>query len=214
MFMDMEYYINIIISSRMIDSLTLLSRCCCFRMCITMRTWLPLLNTKPAVIFTYRHPLEVAMSLAKRQNFKLAYGLRLWMQYNKAAVLNSADLCRVLSSNNAILADPLSETKRIANELTTKCNVPSPPRTIDQVVVESFVDTSLQHNRNKLKEKEADEKVLAQHGDCIVKDFESKELEGSPQYERDMDLYLKAMKLYCDFESGEAYKAAYEWPEV
>ena len=183
-------------------------------MCITMRTWLPLLNTKPAIIFTYRHPLEVALSLGKRQGFKLAYGLRLWIQYNKAAVLNSADLCRVLSSNNAVLKDPLNETKRIADELTKNCNVPPPPKMIDMAVVNSFVDTSLQHGKNQLKKKDAEKRVLTKHGDCEVKEYDSVETPGSDAQQREMDLYLKAMKLYCDFESGEAYREDYEWPDA
>lgn len=177
-----------------------------------MRTWLPLLNSKPAVIFTYRHPLEVALSLQKRQGFKLSRGLRLWIQYNKAAVVNSVDLCRVLSSNNAILADPLNETKRIANELTTKCNVPSPPRMLEQNVVDTFVDTSLQHGKNKLKKTADDKQVLEKHGDCEVKDFDSSEVIGSAAWKMEREIYLKAMKLYCDFESGEAYKDDYQWP--
>ena len=184
-------------------------------MCITMRTWLPLLNTKPAIIFTYRHPLEVALSLAKRQGFKLAYGLRLWIQYNQAAVQNSADLCRVLSSNNAVLADPFNETKRIVDELTTKCNVPKPPKMIDTKVVNSFVDTSLQHGRNQLKKKDALKRVLVTFGnDCEVKEYDSSEIVGSQAQQREKDLYLKAMKVYCDFESGEAYKDTYQWPDL
>ena len=185
------------------------------RMCITLRTWLPLLNSKPAIIFTYRHPLDVALSLAKRNEFPLARGLQLWMQYNKAALQNSADLCRVFSSNNAVLEDPLKEAKRIADELTNKCNVPPPPKMIDSKVVNSFVDTSLQHGKNQLKTKNAQNRsVLETHGDCEVKEYDSVEVPGSPAQEREMDLYLKAMKIYCDFESGEAYKDTYDWPDV
>lgn len=183
-------------------------------MCITLRTWLPLLDTKPAVIFTYRHPLEVALSLHKRQRFTLTRGLRLWIYYNKAAVLNSVDLCRVFSSNNAVLADPLNETKRIANELSTKCKVPSPPKMIDQSIVNNFVDTSLQHNKKELNKKADMKRVLETHGDCEVKDFDSKERPGTLAQKIEKQMYLTAMKLYCDFESGDAYKDDYVWPDV
>jgi len=37
------------------------------RLCITVRTWLPLLEYTPAIVFQYRHPLEVALSLQKRE---------------------------------------------------------------------------------------------------------------------------------------------------
>jgi hypothetical protein len=36
------------------------------RMCITLKTWIPLFTNEPAAIFTYRHPLEVALSLKKK----------------------------------------------------------------------------------------------------------------------------------------------------
>jgi hypothetical protein len=190
------------------------------RMCITMRTWLPLLNNKPAIIFTYRHPLEVAMSLANRQNFQLSHGLRLWIHYNKAAVLNSSDLCRVVSSNNAVLANPLGETKRIASELTSKCNVPPSPKIIDQKIVDSFVDPTLQHNKNQLKSKENERKIIKTFNDgkCLVKEFDSSIKGGGGRHQSkqekgyEMNMYLTAMKVYCDFESGEAYKDSYVWP--
>lgn len=50
------------------------------RLCITLRTWLPLLNTIPAILFTYRHPLDVALSLHNRaeEHFRMGRGLKLW----------------------------------------------------------------------------------------------------------------------------------------
>ena len=179
------------------------------RMCITIRTWLPFLNSKPAVVFTYRHPLEVAMSLHKREaGFTIMRGLRLWIGYNKAAVQNSADLCRVLSSNNAVFADPLGETQRIVDELT-KCGVPAPPKKITQSVIDGFVDPTLQHSKKTLDKKT----VLKTYGDCEVEAFDSL-LDEGPMKQREMDMYLTAMKIYCDFQSGKAYKSDYEWPEA
>jgi hypothetical protein len=70
------------------------------RLCITLRTWLPLLNFIPAVIFTYRHPYDVAMSLHVRyEQYKIARGLKLWYIYNKRAIQQSMDLCRVVTSH-------------------------------------------------------------------------------------------------------------------
>eukprot|EP01083_Nonionella_stella_P092185 257956_1 len=183
------------------------------RMCITLRTWLPLLDSKPAVIFTYRNPLEVAMSLAKREGgFTLMRGLKLWLAYNKAAVQNSSDLCVVRSSNNDVLKDPLNVTKKISKELTTKCGVPAPPSEITQEIVDGFVDPTLQHNKRKLEKKNAGKKVLKTfNGNCDVFEFKSK-LPGIRQ-EKEKEIYLKAMKVYCDFESGDAYSDDYEWPE-
>ena len=147
------------------------------RMCITLRTWLPLLDSKPAVLFTYRKPLSVAKSLHKRDGLTLAYGLKLWILYNKGSLQNSAGLCRVYTKNSYILADALEETKRIVDELTNKCNVPPPPSMINHEIVDGFVDASLQHDKEKNDEQK---EILVINGDdCIVMDYNSLEKDGS-----------------------------------
>ena len=68
------------------------------RMCITLKTWLELLNSEPAAVFTYRHPFEVALSLKNREeDFPLERGLRLWIVYNMRAIQNAKGLCIVYS---------------------------------------------------------------------------------------------------------------------
>lgn len=185
------------------------------RMCITLKTWLPYLNTKPAILFTYRHPLEVAMSLHKREaGFTITRGLRLWMLYNIGAVQNSADLCRVYSSNTAVLANPMKEINRIVDELTSKCGLVPSPSKITKEIIDGFVDPELQHNKKELDAKQKNRKVLVKHGDCEVREFDSLlKITDVSNKEREMKMYLMAMKVYCDFESGEAYKSDYEWPE-
>lgn len=186
------------------------------RMCITLTTWLHLLDKKPAVVFTYRHPLEVALSLKKREkDFKLEYGLRLWIIYNMRAIQNSADLCRVLSSNDKTLEDPLNEVQRIADELTAKCGMPPGPSRITQDEVDKFIDPELQHNKKQLAaEAEKNTRILSEENGCKIKEYQSDLEEGSPDKEREMALYIAAMKIYCDFESGDAYKSDYTWPEL
>jgi len=187
------------------------------RMCITLKTWLKLLDQEPAVVFTYRHPMEVAMSLNKREkNFGIERGLRLWIVYNMRAVQNSQDLCRVLSSNDAILADPLTEVQRISDELTSKCGVPAPPNRVTQEEVDKFVDPALQHNKKKREKEEAasERKLIAEYDGCKVFDYEDDPNDLSPKRARELEMYKKAMKVYCDFQSGKAYEPDYEWPKL
>ena len=182
------------------------------RMCITLKTWLKLMNNEPAIMFTYRHPLEVAMSITKRDNsIALDSALRLWIVYNMRAIQNSKGLCIVKSSNDVILADPLHEVQRISDELTTKCGVPAPPSRITQAEIEKFIDPKLQHNKKKNK---TAKKVLETYNDgkCVVHGFESTKKKGTAGYDREQDLYRKAMKIYCDFQSGTAYEEHYVWP--
>eukprot|EP00934_Nitzschia_sp_Nitz4_P007686 Nitzschia sp. Nitz4//scaffold56_size114212//105851//107254//NITZ4_003971-RA/size114212-processed-gene-0.40-mRNA-1//-1//CDS//3329554769//7676//frame0 len=187
------------------------------RMCITLKTWLALMNNEPAVLFTYRHPLEVAMSLKRRENdFSLEKGLRLWIIYNMRAIQNSKGLCVVHSSNQAILANPMTEIQRISDELTSKCHVPEPPYRLKQEDVDKFIDPSLQHNKNQREKDEQNKEVIATYNDgkCIVRAYETETEEGSAARTRETKLYGWAMKIYCDFESGKAYDDDYEWPDL
>lgn len=74
------------------------------RMCLTLDAWLPLLASDletPPVLFTYRNPLEVALSLQarKRSPVPLLEGLRLWIWYNREAIRLSTGkgICRVVT---------------------------------------------------------------------------------------------------------------------
>lgn len=183
------------------------------RMCITLKTWLPLLNNEPAIVFTYRHPLEVAFSLMKREkNFSLEHGLRLWIIYNMRAIQNSADLCRVTSSNEAILANPLTEVQRISDELTSRCGVPAAPRKLVQEDVDKFVDPNLQHNKKQREAEDASKEVIADYDGCKVRDYKSDAKK--KDLERERKVYLTAMKIYCDLASGKAYDNDYQWPDL
>jgi hypothetical protein len=187
------------------------------RMCITLKTWMKLLNKEPAIVFTYRHPLEVAMSLQKREEmFELEHGLRIWIIYNMRGVQNSVDLCRVLSSNEAILADPLNEVQRIADELTAKCNVQAPPNRITQEDIDQFIDPDLQHNKKQREKQALELRVLDEQNDgsCVIRDYSSKFLDGTPKKTKEMEMYLVAMRIYCDLKSGKAYEIDYVWPDL
>lgn len=182
------------------------------RQCLTLRTWLKLMSSEPAILFTYRHPLEVANSLKKRENdFPVERGLRLWIVYNMRAIQNSKGLCIVYSSNEAVLEKPLEEVTRISQELTSKCGVPKPPSELKQEEIDRFIDPNLQHNK---KDDGEGRKVLADHEGCQVREYDSNLAPDSPGFKRELELYLQAMKIYCDFKSGKAYQPDYEWPTL
>ena len=180
------------------------------RMCIMLKTWLPLLNSEPVILWMYRHPLEVTNSLIRHKaSFTLDHGLRLWIIYNMRGIQNSAGLCHVYSSNNVILVDPMTEVMHLSRELMTKCGVPALPNELTEDQVEKFVDTSLQHNKKRIGEGLP---VIAKHGDCKVHQLVTKTPAGLYVYELEQNLYLVAMEIYCAVNSGEAYKDDYKWP--
>lgn len=187
------------------------------RMCLTLKTWLKsnLLKKEPAIVITYRHPLEVALSIEKRsRNLYFAKGFHLWMAYNMRAIQNSRGLCIVRTKNSAVLADPKKELQRISNELTTKCGLKRPRHEqVSQHEIDKFIDPNLQHHK---ADKNNDRNVLETHNDgtCVVYEYESKKEKGTKKYRQERRLYLEAMKIYCDLESGKAYEEDYDWPDM
>lgn len=183
------------------------------RMCITLKTWLPLLNSDPAILWTYRHPMEVSHSLMSREKtFTLDHSLRLWIVYNTRALQNSNGLCRVYTSNEEILKNPMIEVQRISDELTRQCNVPKPPNVLTTEQVNKFVDTSLQHN---VKSKFNTGPIIERHGtDCDVHELVTTTDKKDSKYQLELTLYRIAMKIYCDMKSGAAYKEDYTWPDL
>ena len=93
---------------------------------------------------------------------------------------------------------------------------PAPPNRVTQEEVDKFVDPKLQHNKKKREEEEkaSERKILAEHDGCKVFDYENDPNDLSPKRARELAMYKKAMKVYCDFESGKAYEAEYEWPDL
>lgn len=208
------------------------------RMCLTLPTWLQLIqnnNTstitiskpKPAILFTYRHPLDVANSLLRRatsKDFDYAKAFKLWIIYNQAAIQNSMNLCRVHTKEAKIVMDPLREIQRLVTSLTKDCQVLPPPlfEQMNQEALIDFFDDTLTTttttdgtNNNTEVEEEANSSneilVSFNDGNCIAYDYNnsSSEVELSLN---ERSHYLKAMQVYCDMESGQAFKEGYEFP--
>jgi hypothetical protein len=176
------------------------------------------LSHRPAILFTYRHPLEVAMSLKKRDNFPLIKGLKLWIIYNVLAIQYSSGYCRVVTSSDTIVHDTFKEMTRILQDLTKRCHVLPPPNaTLSSSVVNAFLDHSLQHNtheKQRGKEHISTATILHDlgHG-CVAQKLKSDHDERSRDGIQERQVYLMAMKLFCELESGQAFRSGYQLPE-
>lgn len=171
------------------------------RLCVTLRMWLPLLNFIPAILFTYRHPLDVALSMNKREteHFRVNKGLRLWYVYNRMAIQQSNDLCRVITSHRKVMQQPKVEFDRIYQELHG-CGVQVPRKLTDQEI-SSFIDIKLQHGRTTLKDKSCEEDLnQIRPPSSWPTDDESH-----------IVLYREVMRAYCAMESGAAFRSDFKW---
>ena len=75
------------------------------RLCLLLPLWRPALSA-PVCVFIFRRPLEVALSLQRRDGSPLVAGFAMWELYNRAALENSRGMPRVLVSHSQLLAAP------------------------------------------------------------------------------------------------------------
>ena len=180
---------------------------------ITLPTWLEVLKEKPVVLFTHRHPVDVARSLRTRNpNIISNQGLMYSIGYNQNSIQNAihAGLCLVQTSYNNIMNDSFNEVQRVVAELQMKCNVTPtiPISNISSTVIDGFMDHSLRHDLEKpkgLKDKECE------LDDWGLKSYKEANLVDTNQHN---GIFFTAMKIYCDIENGQAFRKDYEWPEV
>ena len=166
------------------------------RLCVTFRTWFPFLKFIPAIVFTYRHPMDVAVSLNKRyEHYQIGKGLRMWYVYNRMAIEQSNDLCRIVSSHHKIMTEPRLELDYIYEGLK-KCGVAVPHKVSDEGIA-SFIDPKLQHGKSTIKDTTCS-------GD-LNQILPPKELWDTTD-QGHITLYREVMRVYCAFEDRSAFK--------
>jgi hypothetical protein len=62
------------------------------RLCLTLPLWRRVLPSEPAAVLVFRQPLEVALSLQRRDGFPLSLGLALWYRYVRQSLVSLVDL--------------------------------------------------------------------------------------------------------------------------
>jgi hypothetical protein len=93
------------------------------RTCFTLPWWERHLAAAPVVVYVYRHPAEVAASLATRNDFGPAHALMMWETYNTAA-LRSAAGHRVIALPYSQLVDAPAETAATLHEALAAWGLP------------------------------------------------------------------------------------------
>jgi hypothetical protein len=199
------------------------------RLCITLNTWLSLVNSAqhgqrnsdsfqlPAAVFIYRHPLDVASSLVRREVLISSMGmaLRLWYIYNLNAIQQSYDLCRVIVSHNELLSHPQREMDRIHDELILNCGV-GVKRQVPQQFVAGFVDEKLLHSRVTGTDRSCD--VISAHKTLLKSNFNAGKINLIPNPQvwdtsdpSDIAVYRSCILLYCAIEDKSAFSPGFAW---
>ena len=110
------------------------------RACLTIPFWRALQNDLRFVV-CLRNPLEVARSLARRDDISEDRALHLWFVHYGAILAATSAAERVVVDYDALCADPIE----VAAALLAK--VPAPLAKLDPEVVQSVVRRPLRHHR-------------------------------------------------------------------
>ena len=180
------------------------------RMCITLRTWLPLFTTMPAAVFIYRDPMSVALSLMNRNpnKYTIQQALELWYVYNMRAIQQSVDLCRVIVSYKELMLYPEDTVARIHRQVTL-CGVHNLQQIAPVDIAEFMIYRKFDDFDCGL--------VATEQGMSIGFDLNSLDLPDEWQAVEgrsvgsDLMLYISVMRLYCAMESDEAFSPGYDF---
>ncbi|MCF8466578.1 MAG: glycosyltransferase, partial [Sneathiella sp.] len=98
----------------------------------------------PIAIHVWRDPVEVAVSLARRNGFALDFGVALWERYVRSAFQSAQGIPSVIISYNDLINNPQFEAQRLLDELS---NLGASGLTMpDQEVLMDVVDANLHRN--------------------------------------------------------------------
>ncbi len=73
----------------------------------------------PVVVHVWRDPVEVAISLGRRNGFALDFGVALWEKYTRCAFQSARGLPSIIVSYNDLLNEPQRESLLLLDELST-----------------------------------------------------------------------------------------------
>lgn len=124
------------------------------RQCRILPPWLDAAAAsgyRPVIVFTYRHALEVAESLHKRNGMPIAKGLLLWLRH----VLDAEYYSRGLPTAFVYLPDLLSDWRWCAAELSRTLGIEWPVSiSAAEAAMENHLDRDLKHHNFELSELE------------------------------------------------------------
>ncbi|HFD11098.1 MAG TPA: glycosyltransferase, partial [Crenotrichaceae bacterium] len=128
------------------------------RLCLLAPIWVAAAksaNIQTSFVVTIRHPLEVAHSLWKRNQFEYQKGLDLWLSHHYSLVdfLLKESSKRIVVSYENVLSQPDKELTRLARFINSKGNIEVYRQSIDDFSA-NFVDPGLVHSQSTLAELE------------------------------------------------------------
>lgn len=89
------------------------------RTCVTLPFWLDRFDDDPVLLFVYRHPTEVAASLAARNDFGTGQAYALWERYNADALRAAQGLPTIVLGYADVVTNPGAVLSSVAATLAS-----------------------------------------------------------------------------------------------
>ena len=124
------------------------------RFCILLSFWQPIfqsLNLRVSYIIANRNPLNIAMSLKKRDGIELGHSYYLWLRYITLCFIESTCHSKLIVDYDILLDDPQNELNRIALYLGIEFNHKNPD-IVEYINI--FLERRLCHNKYQDKDLE------------------------------------------------------------
>jgi hypothetical protein len=134
------------------------------RLCRLLPRWFPIFETLPAephFVVTVRHPLEVAKSLAIRNDLKYSKSFLLWLNHTLQAESDSRGYKRVFVAFDEVLVDPTVVLTRLQRDLAIH------PLGRVPASFESSLEPSLRHHRLRQAQEEKGPSLVNEAYDAI-----------------------------------------------
>lgn len=140
------------------------------RVCKLLPLWIKILKNQGIdgrFLIVLRHPMEVALSLRKRNNFSFEKSIILWLDYNLQAELKTRGRKRTALLYSDLMSSPIDEMERIKGELEIKY-----PISIDEASgsICEFLAGGLRHYDKVAFHEESNlEKIAEEVYQCLCK---------------------------------------------
>jgi hypothetical protein len=113
------------------------------RNCLTLPFWLDVLDVTPAIVLVHRSPVEVALSLLRRDALPINHSLALWERYVRSSLGVAAALPTYVVDYPRLLDDPIGSATELQHFLASVgFDVVEP----DEAALRSFLSPELRHS--------------------------------------------------------------------
>ena len=162
-------------------------------------------------VIAMRHPVEIAMSLRKRDHLPLSASLLIWQQYMLQCLKHTeGSRHRIFIKYEKLIQSPLEECTRLNVFLNNSCGRESDPVVLEKMT--AAVNVGLRHNRSRLpfseepqatpQQKVLDE-ILSERAEDRAGPFEQAKIALYPGWKEYLQTFAALSRLWQQFRGQE-----------